>query len=136
MKKNLTIVLILILVLMFSACGNSFKNIEEINYKKYQEMIKDKKDFILYISRTGCHYCDEMRPDLDKVLGDKKLVAYELNLANISEDDAKKVHEDLSIKGTPTTIFYKKGEETSFLNRINGKNPVEEIKNIIEKNGF
>ena len=98
------------------------KHLVEITVKELQEKIEKEETFILVITQTNCSHCEAFKPVLKDVFKEYDITGYELNTANIA-DEEKDVYTDLvpNVNGTPTTVFFKKGEETTVTNRLVGE---------------
>lgn len=133
MKKKILVLTILLLIFL-SGCTKS--SIEKIGYKKVNDKISNKENFILEVVQDGCSHCEKFTPKFEKILDKYKLKAFKINLSDLNEKENKEFKDKYSIEGTPTTIFFEKGIENSIMFRIEGN--INE-KNIIEKlkdNGY
>ena len=74
----------------------------------------------MVISQTGCSHCKQYLPELNRTLKNVGLTAYELNITNQSKEETAILNKYVSFSGTPTTVFYKDGVETTTLTRISG----------------
>lgn len=99
------------IVMLFMLTGCSSNNsLQEIKYDELKSKIENKENFVLYVSKTGCTYCEEYEPVLIEVLNDNKLQAYKVNLANMSEAEKNSVSKKVGLEGTPTLIYIKQGK--------------------------
>ena len=112
------IILGFFLILHFSSRED---NLIYINVSDLQTKIDNQDDFILVISQTGCSHCKLYLPVLESVLKEYKISAYVINLTNLTSDEAGTFNSLVNVSGTPTTLFYKNGVETTTLNRIVGE---------------
>lgn len=139
--KKIKLLIIFILILTLAGCTskkeNEYKNINKINHKEFKEKLDKKEDFILFVTREGCHYCDEMRPHFNKALASTSNKAFELDVAGISEEESNEFLDNYKINGTPHVLYFKKGEEGSILKRItHGGYSEKELTESIKNNGF
>lgn len=118
--KKLGIIIVLMLSLIVTGCNNKSNYLKEINYKDFINKQKNKENFILEVYRTGCHWCQEYKPILEKITNENKLTIYVLNLDNVSFKEAREINEKYGNLGTPTILFFEKGTETSKLKRSLG----------------
>lgn len=133
MKNKFTKILAIItIILLTTGCKNS---IMEVTYQDINKMIKDKETFILVITQDSCIHCEEYKPRIKKILKKNNLTAYNLNITNISDDDYNDFKDKYDFKGTPTTIFFKKGEE-NINERIVGAANNKNIKSALESQGY
>ena len=99
---------------------NDYSNITKITIDKLENKIEHEKDFILVITQTGCSHCENYLPVLNEVLKSNHMYAYELNIAELSLDEYNSFKEIVNFSGTPTTVFFKDGEEKSIKDRLVG----------------
>lgn len=118
--KKLGIIVVLMFTLFITACGNGSKYLKEISYKDFTNKQKNKENFILEVYRTGCHWCQEYKPVLEKLTKDKKITIYVLNTDNMTDQEAEEFRKKFGEIGTPTILFFEKGEEVSKLKRSLG----------------
>lgn len=124
MKKAKYLV-ILVLLLLVTGCGKS--NLKEITYDEYKTKIKNKETFILEIMRTDCSACKSFKPKLTEVLDKYNITVYYINTDEVSNSESEQIFSDLSVSGTPTVIFYNKGEEETTASRIVGSVSTDKI---------
>ena len=91
-----------------------------INVSDLESKINNKETFMLVISQTGCSHCEQYLPELERTLKEVDFTAYELNVTGISKEEGTTLNKYVNFSGTPTTIFFHEGEETTTLNRIIG----------------
>ncbi len=98
------------------------KHLVQITISELQEKINNKETFILVVTKDGCSYCESYKPVLKDVLSEHDIVAYELNQSTLTSKEDQNTYEELvpNVTGTPTTIFFKNGEETTISNRLVG----------------
>lgn len=138
--KKFKLLIIFILILTLAGCSSKeekYHHISNINYKEFKEKLDKKEDFILFVTREGCHFCDEMRPHFEKALASTSNKAFELDVAKISEEESDEFLDNYKINGTPHVLYFKKGEEGSILKRItHGGYSEKELTESIKNNGF
>lgn len=124
MKKVLLVILSLLLL-----CGCSSKNnLKEITYNDFKEKVDSRESFLLYINRTGCSHCENYEPVLIKALNNKNVIAYKLNLANLTVSEENAVTKKVNLKGTPTLIYIKEGHsmiDTSLIGESTYENTID-----------
>ena len=127
----------MLLCFLVVGCGKTTNYLNSITYKEFSNKISNKDSFVLEIVQTGCSNCTEFSPKFKSVLEENKVVAYSLNLTDLSQKDAEKFLKDYGVDGTPTVLFFKDGKETSTMNRLSGANVSKDtIKSKLKKNGF
>ena len=138
--KKFKLLIIFILILTLAGCSykeEKYHHISNVNYKEFKEKLDKKEDFILFVTREGCHFCDEMRPHFEKALASTSNKAFELDVAKISEEESDEFLDNYKINGTPHVLYFKKGEEGSILKRItHGGYSEKELTESIKNNGF
>ena len=100
----------------------SDKYLVEISIAELQEKIDKKETFILVVTKDGCSYCESYKPVIKDVLEEYDVVAYNINQTKLTTEEDQNTYEELvpNITGTPTTVFFKNGEETTVSNRLVG----------------
>lgn len=117
--KKIKVLIIILSIFFITGCGNN-SNVESISLSEYNKMIKNKDTFILEVMRQSCSHCEILKPRLEEVAKE-----YNINIKSIDLDSIKNVIEleeftEKTSDGTPTIIFYEKGEEKSVAYRIVG----------------
>ena len=143
MKKTVKILsLFLVLVLLVVGCEKQEEtNITEVEYLKeltFEELevkLQNKEDIILEIVQTGCSNCTAFTPTFESVLNEYEIQAYSLNISYLSDAGADWL-ESYNVDGTPTVIFFEKGEETSTMKRIVGNQSREKVVSKLKANGY
>lgn len=143
--KNLIIYVITVLVIlggsflvyhfMFKEKDN-FSNLISLSVNDLKEKSDKKEKFILVITQTGCSHCEQYLPELNRTLKEVNLNAYTLNITGLTNEDASLLNKYATYLGTPTTIFFDNGEETTTLNRIVGYASSEKIKDRLKSLGY
>ena len=128
MKRIIKSFFLFSLVILLSGCSKTY--LKEISYKDYKKLIDNKETFIVEVMRTSCSACSDFKPKLEEVANKYKVEVKYINTDNLSKEDSDKVYDELEVTGTPTVIFYDKGEEITKSSRINGS---VSTKKIIEK---
>ena len=100
----------------------SDKYLVEISIAELQEKIDKKETFILVVTKDGCSYCESYKPVIKDVLEEYDVVAYNINQTKLTTEEDQNTYEELvpNITGTPTTVFFKNGEDTTVSNRLVG----------------
>ena len=113
------------------------KHLVEINVKELQEKIDKKETFILVVTKTDCSHCEAFKPVLKDVFKEYDITGYEINIANIADED-KNLYTDLvqNVAGTPTTLFFKEGEETTVSNRLVGEVKRDKVVSRLKSLGY
>ncbi len=140
MKKKILILVSICLVILIG--GIIYDNIasktyfNEIKYKDVIKKLDNKDTFILLISQTTCTHCLEYKPKLETVANDEKVSVYYIEYDLLNKEEAENFNKRISFSGTPTTVFFKNGEEKTAATRINGSASIEKIKAKLKSNGF
>ena len=134
MRKLSKLLVIAILLLTVTGCGNKY--LKEISYKEYEKLINDKETFVLEVMKTGCTYCEKIKPKLEELTNKYKIEIKVINTANLSDKDKEKFDIETGVSGTPTIIFYNNGVEETVASRINGNVSQEKLISKFKANGF
>ena len=130
-KKNYLIIsgiifiVIIIGVIIWYSISVESKNFIKLNYSEVLEKVNNKESFILCVSASECIHCNSYRPKLKKISNDYNIKIYYTDVDKFSFDG-----------GTPTTIFFKDGEEKTTATRIEGDISIERTIDKFKKNGF
>ena len=109
----------------------------ELNYNEIIEKTKNKEDFVLCISASECVHCKDYKPKLKRIAKEYNIIIYYTNIDSFKKEQYENFKTEFSFDGgTPTTIFFKKGEEKTTANRIEGNVKIEKIINKLKNNGF
>lgn len=138
-KKIILIICLLVLILTIIAIISIPKDkyLTKLSYEEIIEKVTNKETFILCISASKCIHCQDYKPKLEKVANDYEITIYYTNTDSFSDEQYETFKKDFSFDGgTPTTIFFKNGEETTTANRIEGNVKIEKIINKLKNNGF
>lgn len=107
-----------------------------INVSELESKINNEETFMLVISQTGCSHCEQYLPELDRTLQEVNLNAYILNITGLDSENASTLNKYVNFSGTPTTIFFHEGMETTTLNRIVGYASKTKIKEKLKSLGY
>lgn len=139
-KKNIIIISIILIILIASISYiiiSNNNNLVKLNYKEIIEKTENKENFVLCISATECIHCKEYKPKLKKIANQYNIKIYYINRDELTKDEYEKFKKEFSFDGgTPTTIFFKDGEEKTTATRIEGNVKIEKIIEKIKNNGF
>ncbi|MGM9875643.1 MAG: thioredoxin family protein [Bacilli bacterium] len=141
-KKKLIIFssIILIIALIVLVCYNIYfdnKNFIKLSYDEILEKVNNKEDFVLCVSASECTHCKSYKPKLKKISKDYDIKIYYTDVDKFDDKDYDEFKEIFSFDGgTPTTIFFKEGEEKTTATRIEGDISMEKTIDKLKKNGF
>ena len=142
-----------ILSLLFSICTISLLAILYLNFKKReiiipgsykeamtyvkkiplseaQEKINNKEDFILYIGRESCPYCQKFAPKLAVAIQKTNQTVYYLDNDSKERIDITAFAHDMNIKTVPNLLSFKKGSKENYLKK-GSKSSIEEIMELL-----
>ena len=125
-----------IVVLRIQDKKESNYKLVELTGEDFKAKINNKDRFIMIIYKTGCSHCESFMPVFEEVMGEYKLSAYKINTADLSTTDLGYLQSFITVEGTPTTIFFANGEETSSLNRMIGDVAKEKIISRLKTMGY
>ena len=138
-KKNILRISLLVTILIFTIIiiyGNK-NNLIELNYNEVLEKIENKENFVLCISATNCVHCQDYKPKLKKISKEYDIKIYYINRDKLNNKEYEEFKTKLSFDGgTPTTIFFKDGEEKTTATRIEGNDKIEKVITKLKNNGF
>lgn len=130
MKKKKQIIISGILLVAIVAGGIIFyfkahpkeqgTKLTEITGTEFKAKIKTQDSFILVIFKDGCTHCENYLPVFNDIAEEYNITAYKMNLTALSSADYSYLNGFVANIGTPLTMFFEKGTETSSLNRIEG----------------
>ncbi|HOP65637.1 MAG TPA: thioredoxin family protein [Bacilli bacterium] len=113
MKKYLKWIIILIILLMIvfiPILSNKDAIYKDINYAKFEELLKNDNFTFLYIGSPTCGNCVIVKPYLKELKEKYSIDIYYLNISNLSSNQINKIEaldDNLSNFGTPAFIFVK-----------------------------
>lgn len=138
MKRKKIILIIVILLLVFTGCNkkNNSDYLIEIDYKEFKEKRENKETFFFEVIQDGCSACMSYSPILKETLTEYKIVGYQLNISNMTNEEYDEFQLEFKISGTPTTIFLTEGEEISKMQRISGKTTKAKTISKLTANGY
>lgn len=135
MKKNIILVFLILIGLFVVGCSN--ESIRKINYKEFNNLIKEQETFILYIGSASCSNCTEFSPKFESVIEENNISnVYYVDLDTLSDEEKSSFNKVINITGTPTVVFVTDGEEKSGFNRINGNVSKEKITQRLKSNDY
>lgn len=99
-----------------------------ISYEEYQNILNNKENVIVIFESDYCHYCEEYKEILNKVINNYStpVYYYELETNDVAYDA-------LNISATPTTHIIKNGVNVE---TIIGKTEYNELSKILDKNNI
>ena len=144
MKKNSNLIwiiaiVILVLLLAFLIINKAISkgNLVELTYDEFAQKMDNEDSFVLCISRTTCSHCATYKPKLESVAKDYGIDLYYIDIDKYSEEEQDEFEKIINFNdSTPTTVFLKKGKETTASNRINGDISTSRIIDKLKSNDF
>lgn len=149
MKNKVLIILVVVVILIATGsliyAGtvlNGKKTTEdshliELTFSELQEKIDNEESFILLIARTDCSHCIEYKPILKKVLAEYDLIAYEIDLDKINDEQMSKLNNIANTGGrTPNTVFIENGKEKNTSQRLAGAVSESKLVNRLKALGY
>lgn len=124
-----TLFIITLIFVLFQSTTNDDQAYENINLAEYNEKLKEKEDFFVYIYSPKCLSCKNLAPALNSIIKKTgtKVFALDISKEKNNNKDFFKKHK---IELTPTLISYKGGAEKS---RKIGKVSENNLKIFLEK---
>lgn len=132
----IAIIASLIFYLNYVESKNASKyDLKEITYDEIITKKDNNEDFILIVSRSNCSHCTTYKPKVQQICKDYKIVAYYIDIDNLS--NMEKFLTEFNLKGaTPMTLFFKNGKETTVLNRLEGDLATSKVIEKFKELGF
>ena len=141
-KKNITYIIIGIIILgvllgTFVILNLDSNKLVDLSYEEVLEKINNKESFILCVSASDCIHCKDYKPKLSRVSVKYGITIYYTDVDTFEKEDLDEFKTKFSFDGsTPTTIFFKDGEEKTTATRIEGNVSFDKIVNKLKNNGF
>lgn len=140
-SKIVFIVIIVIVILLLLYLGyrivNKNNHFIKINYDEIIEKVNNKDNFILCLSRTECTHCQSYKPKLKKIANKYNVDIHYVDVDTMDDKNYTEFKTKFSFDGgTPTTIFFKNGEEKTTATRIEGDVSEQKIIDKLKKSGF
>ena len=136
MKKTVRILTLFTLLVFFVVgCGKK-EYLKEIDYSEFSKKLDNKDSFILEIVQTGCQNCESFTPKYKSVLERYKIESYSINITYMDAETKESFLDKYGVDGTPTVLFFEKGNPTSTMKRIVGDNDESVIISKLKQNGY
>lgn len=135
MKNIKRIVILVILVLFCSSCGQDNK-LKSLSYSELKNKFNNNETFFFVVIKDGCQHCEGYVPKVKEVLNEYDIVGYTLNYSDLSEKDDEEFYNEFQVDSTPTTIFVKDGKEISILQRIVGNVSKDKLVDKLKSNDY
>ena len=122
MKKIKYIALLCLISLTFIITGCKTKTLKQIEYQELASKFKNEDTFVLYLGSS------QFKPTLEKVIADKNLDVYYIDLAKVNEKQYSEITKKTGLEGTPTIVYVEKGlvDKTNLKKRIVGTKDEED----------
>ena len=135
MKKFL--ILLSFVVIFVTGCGSKkYTTYDEISYSDYKEMISNKETFPLVIGRTGCSACELFKPTMEAFISKYDIDVKYIDISKLSDEENNEFSSLVGFNSTPTTIFFKDGEQTSTYYRIVGSDTLDNVVKAYKRMGY
>jgi len=139
--KKILIIFIVIITLFTVGCGKG--SVEEITLDEYEQMMKNKESFILFVGSKTCSHCAEFKITLERVIENYNIDFKYIDISNFNDDERKSFSSEIRFDGTPTTVFVEEGKDNSCrlmscddTKRIEGAQNYEKVVEILKSNGY
>lgn len=133
MKKFL--ILVLFVIIFISGCGRR-STYDEISYKEFKKMVENKESFPLVIGSSTCSACSMFRPTMEAFIVKYNIDVKYIDISKLSEEDNNEFASIIGFKSTPTTVFFKDGEQTSVYDRIVGSEDLNVVISAYKRMGY
>ena len=136
MKKFL-VFLVFISIVFVTGCGNKkLSTYHEISYEEYNELVSNGETFPLVIGSSTCSACSMFKPTMESFISKYQIDVRYIDISKLSEDDYKTFMSSVGVSSTPTTIFFKDGEQTSVYYRIVGSESFSGVVDAYTRMGY
>lgn len=139
-KKYLIIGIILLVIIIIGiilSIDKNDNNFIKLTYNEILEKVNNKEDFVLCVSASECSHCMSYKPKLKKISNKYNIKIYYTDVDTLTKEEYNEFKDKFSFDGsTPTTIFFKEGEEKTTATRIEGDISMDKTIDKLKKNGF
>ena len=133
MKK--VIILLISIFCIFSLTGCGPTTYDEISYSTLNKMIKERKNFILFIGSTECSACSSFKITVNELVKNYKVDIKYIDISKLTSNENDKLLEKFPFNATPTTVFVKKGKEIDD-DRIVGNEKYSKVEKKLKEKGY
>ena len=134
--KKLLICCLLFLGLIVTGCSSKLDGYTKISYETFKRKIDNQETFPLVIGSSECSACANYEIIMERFIRDYQVEVFMIDLLELSDKAYDELKTNVSFTGTPTTVFYKDGQLTSYYNRIDGSVTKNVIKEYFKTNGY
>ncbi len=93
---------------------------QQTSLKEYKSKLSSKETFVIYIHKTSCSACQQLKPTINEIIKEKNIKWLAVNVEEQQNFDLSFL-KDNNISKTPTLIYYKNGIENQRLEGIQSK---------------
>ena len=134
--KKLFICCMMLVTLFICGCSPKLKEYTELTYEELIAKIENKETFPLVIGSRECGACANYKISMNAFIKKNQVEVFEIDLYTLTDEEYDKLKLDTSFDATPTTVFYKDGELTSFYNRITSSVSKSVLEDYFRSNGY
>ncbi|WP_088013373.1 thioredoxin family protein [Gottfriedia acidiceleris] len=122
MKKWLFIISLLIASICIVGIISQSSSLDKplyknISLKQYEDKIKSNSEFVIYIHKTSCPGCAQMKPIVNKIIKEDHIKLIAMNVEEDKNFDISFL-KDQNLTKTPTFLHYKNGKELARLEGV------------------
>lgn len=114
--------------LIFNFKDSKPQTYKDISLKELQMKLDSEKDIKVYVYKTSCVACQELKPILDQVISKNQLNIFALNMDIEENIDVTFLNKN-KIFRTPTLLHFKNGEEVDRLLGVQTKQDLNQFLN-------
>ena len=129
-------VLVITIVFYIISSNNNKDYFVSLGYNELNKKIENKDSFMLCVSSTTCSHCAQFKPKLKEIANKYDVEIYYTDIDLYDENDSKEFSNTYNITGTPTTLVFIDGKETSVMSRIEGDVSEDKIISTLKKYEF
>ncbi|PDY44655.1 thioredoxin family protein [Bacillus pseudomycoides] len=132
MKKRFFIIGLLIItsicIIGFISQSNSLKKplYKKISLQQYKDKIKSNDEFVIYIYKTSCPGCEQMKPIVNKIIKEENINLIAMNVEEDKNLDISFLKEQ-KINKTPIWLHYKNGKEIERLEEVQSETTLKKF---------
>ncbi|OQR53365.1 thioredoxin family protein [Bacillus sp. CDB3] len=131
MKKSIlsiliSVIAIAILIFVFNSKNLKRPNYTNISLQQYKSKIQSNEDFMIYVYKTTCGVCQEMKPSINEVITEGKINLIAMNADEEGNID-RSFFEEQKLQKSPTLLYYQNGKEVERLEGFHSKKELKEF---------
>jgi len=119
MKKNIFVILALLLFPLLTGCSSKY--LKDISIEELNTKLKNNETFVLYFNDEN----NNIEDTLVKVLEEKNIIGYKINTSKITNDEKLELQTKIDYE-KPSIVFVVDGKDPSIMSHITDKDVKKE----------